>query len=102
MPYVQRDSTGQVVALFAEAGPGHDEELPAGHPDAAALAGSGEFARLGIPPPLPPQTEESFVAHAVGLCGRVGLPPRTRYRLVGVGLANFVNPSETEQQSVLF
>ncbi len=46
MPYVQRDSTGQVVALFAAAGPGHDEELPAGHPDAAALAGSGEFARL--------------------------------------------------------
>ena len=33
MPYVQRDSTGQVVAIFAQPGPGHDEPLPAGHPD---------------------------------------------------------------------
>lgn len=46
MPYVQRDSTGQVVAIFAQPGPGHDEHLPAGHPDLAALAGAGEFAHL--------------------------------------------------------
>jgi hypothetical protein len=46
MPYVQRDSTGQVVAIFAQPGPGHDEPLPAGHPDLAALAGAGEFAHL--------------------------------------------------------
>ena len=35
MPYVQRDSTGQVVAIFAQPGPGHDEFLPAGHPEPA-------------------------------------------------------------------
>ena len=46
MPYVQRDSTGQVVAIFAQPGPGHDELQPAGHPDLAALAGTGEFAHL--------------------------------------------------------
>ena len=46
MPYVQRDSTGQVVALFAEAGPDHEEELPNGHPDTAELTGSADFSRL--------------------------------------------------------
>ena len=46
MPYVQRDATGWVVALFTEAGPGHEEELPLGHPDSAALTGSEDFARL--------------------------------------------------------
>ena len=47
MPYVQRDAAGQVTALFAEAGPGHEEELPLGHPDTAALTGSErDFARL--------------------------------------------------------
>ncbi|WP_374246202.1 hypothetical protein [Zoogloea sp.] len=46
MPYVQRDATGRVVALFSEAGPGHEEELPLGHPDTAALTGSEAFARL--------------------------------------------------------
>lgn len=46
MPYVQRDSTGQVVAIFAQPGPGHDEFLPAGHPELAALSGAGEFAHL--------------------------------------------------------
>ena len=46
MPYVQRDSAGQVVALFSEAGPGHEEELPNGHPDTAELTGSADFTRL--------------------------------------------------------
>ena len=46
MPYVQRDFAGQVVALFSTAGPGHQEELPSGHPDLASLTGSGEFTRL--------------------------------------------------------
>lgn len=46
MPYVQRDSAGQVVALFSTAGPGHQEELPSSHPDLASLTGSGEFTRL--------------------------------------------------------
>lgn len=46
MPYVQRDASGAVTALFTQAGPDHQEELPTGHPDLAALTGPGEFARL--------------------------------------------------------
>jgi len=53
-------------------------------------------------PPVPPQTEEAFVALAVGLRERVDLPPRTRYRLVGVGLSNFIDADESLAQSELF
>ena len=53
-------------------------------------------------PPAPPQTEEAFVALAVGLRERVDLPPRTRYRLVGVGLSNFRDEHELPPQAELF
>ncbi len=53
-------------------------------------------------PPMPPQTEEGFVALALGLRERVDLPPRTRYRLVGVGLANFRDEHELPPQAELF
>lgn len=53
-------------------------------------------------PPAPPQTEEAFIALAVGLRERVDLPPRTRYRLVGVGLANFRDEHELPPQAELF
>jgi DNA polymerase-4 len=53
-------------------------------------------------PPLPPQTEETFIAHALSLRDRVDLPPRTRYRLVGVGLANFRDEHELPPQTELF
>ncbi len=33
MPYVRRDNTGRVVAVFAESQPGAEEALPTGHPD---------------------------------------------------------------------
>lgn len=46
MPFVQRDASGAVIALFTQAGPDHPEELPAGHPDLAAFSGPSEFARL--------------------------------------------------------
>lgn len=46
MPYVQRDSAGKVVAIFAQPGPGHDELLPAGHLDLAALVDADHFAHL--------------------------------------------------------
>jgi DNA polymerase-4 len=39
---------------------------------------------------------------ACTLCSRVGLPSRTRYRLVGVGLAGFVDGSAMEIQETLF
>jgi len=42
-------------------------------------------------PPTPPNDEAEFVEIAVNLRARVDLPPRTRYRLVGVGLSGFVD-----------
>jgi DNA polymerase-4 len=53
-------------------------------------------------PPLPPREEAEFVGFALALRGRVDLPPRTRYRLVGVGLANFSDADDALAQSELF
>jgi DNA polymerase-4 len=53
-------------------------------------------------PPVPPQTEEAFVELALSLRARVELPPRTRYRLAGVGLANFRDDAELPAQTHLF
>ncbi len=57
-------------------------------------------------PPVPPHGEAEFIDIAIGLRARVDLPPRTRYRLVGVGLANFVDLAEADviatAQSLLF
>jgi DNA polymerase-4 len=53
-------------------------------------------------PPTPPRAETEFVEIAVALCARVTLPQRTRYRLVGVGLGNFLDADEIETQAELF
>ena len=53
-------------------------------------------------PSVPPQTVEEFVTIAVGLRERVGLPERTRFRLVGVGLSNFREAEDAAAQSALF
>jgi DNA polymerase-4 len=53
-------------------------------------------------PPLPPQSEAEFITIAVSLRERVGLPERTRYRLVGVGLGNFRDADEIAMQPELF
>jgi DNA polymerase IV len=53
-------------------------------------------------PPAPPQSEHEFVEIAAGLRARVGLPARTRYRLVGVGLGNFRDADAIEAQPELF
>ena len=39
MTFVQRSANGAIVALFSEAGPGHEEQLPVSHPDVAAFLG---------------------------------------------------------------
>ena len=53
-------------------------------------------------PAQPPQSESEFVDIAASLRERVGLPARTRYRLVGVGLGNFRDADEDRFQSELF
>jgi DNA polymerase IV len=53
-------------------------------------------------PPFPPSSVEELTAIALNLRERVGLSPRQRFRLVGVGLSNFIDPEDTTIQSTLF
>ena len=55
-----------------------------------------------LTPPAPPASEHELAAIALDLRGRVALPARTRYRLVGVGLANFRGDDEAPPQPGLF
>jgi DNA polymerase IV len=55
-----------------------------------------------LTPPVPPASAAELVAIALELRRRVDLPARTRYRLVGVGLANFVRDDEAPAQRALF
>ncbi|MBS0569486.1 MAG: DNA polymerase IV [Proteobacteria bacterium] len=48
-------------------------------------------------PPLPPASQDDFVAIALSLCARVELPATTLYRLAGVGLSNFRDADEFTQ-----
>jgi DNA polymerase-4 len=55
-----------------------------------------------LTPPFPPANLEEFTAIALSLLDRVDLPSRTRYRLVGAGLANFRDANELPPQPELF
>ena len=53
-------------------------------------------------PSSPPADCARFTAYALDLRARVGLPARTRYRLAGVGLGNFVDRNDPRLQVDLF
>jgi DNA polymerase-4 len=53
-------------------------------------------------PSSPPSSCEELTAIALSLRERVGLGPRQRFRLVGVGLSNFFEPEDLSAQSSLF
>jgi nucleotidyltransferase/DNA polymerase involved in DNA repair len=53
-------------------------------------------------PSSPPSSCEELTAIALSLRERVGLGPRQRFRLVGVGLSNFFEPEDLSAQSTLF
>jgi DNA polymerase IV len=53
-------------------------------------------------PGSPPSSCEELTNIALLLRERVGLGPRQRFRLVGVGLSNFFDPEDVYAQSVLF
>jgi len=55
-----------------------------------------------LTPPVPPATLAEVVAIALDLRARVELPAKVRYRLVGVGLANFRSHDEMPPQAGLF
>ena len=53
-------------------------------------------------PDVPAKSLEDFQAVAMQLRERVNLPGNTRYRLVGIGLANFIDTSQMRSQEGLF
>jgi len=53
-------------------------------------------------PGSPPSSCEELTNIALSLRERVGLSPRQRFRLVGVGLSNFCDPEDACAQSALF
>jgi len=53
-------------------------------------------------PDSPPASCEELTHIALSLRGRVGLSPRQRFRLVGVGLSNFRDPDGASAQAALF
>ncbi len=55
-----------------------------------------------LTPATPPASLEELTRVALDLRDRVDLPASTRYRLAGVGLANFSDPEEVVAQSDLF
>jgi len=55
-----------------------------------------------LTPDSPPASREDLCAIALSLLGRVDLPPATRYRLVGVGLSNFLDAEAVALQPELF
>ena len=55
-----------------------------------------------LTPPTRPTSVDDLTSLAIQLLEHVDLPSSTRYRLVGVGLSNFVDPTEGAMQSELF
>lgn len=53
-------------------------------------------------PDTPTQRFDDFLAVAMQLREKVNLPADTRYRLVGIGLANFIETSQIRSQQGLF
>lgn len=53
-------------------------------------------------PATPPASAAELTAIALALLARVELAPDTRYRLAGVGLSNFREPGDDQQQPMLF
>ena len=79
------------------------------HPDRIARTvvlklKTGDFRTLtrSFTAPEPPTSEQAFADLACTLRERVGLPARTRYRLVGVGLSGFAEPDGSRAQDDLF
>ena len=53
-------------------------------------------------PDAPPSSCEELTNIALALLERVGLDPKQRFRLVGVGLGNFSDPEDASAQPALF
>jgi len=65
---------------------------------------TGDFCTLtrSLTPPQPPASLQELADIACSLRERVGLPSRTRFRLVGVGVSGFADQDELVAQAELF
>lgn len=99
------EETGDaIVRLAAKAWAGAKRETERSPRTVVLKLKTGDFRILtrSLTPPVPPASLEEFTAIALELRERVELPARTRYRLVGVGLANFRGHDEAPPQPGLF
>ena len=102
---VPLDATGEAIArLAAKAWRSAAREAGRRGRTVVLKLKTADFRVLtrSVTPATPPLSEQDVVAIALELRGRVDLPPRTRYRLVGVGLANFVSDDALPLQPPLF
>ncbi|HEY9143711.1 MAG TPA: DNA polymerase IV [Arenimonas sp.] len=99
------EETGDaIVRLAAKAWAGARRETERSPRTIVLKLKTADFRILtrSLTPAVMPDTLEAFTALALELRQRVDLPARTRYRLVGVGLANFRGHDEAPPQPGLF
>src|ERR1700752_2533351 len=63
---------------------------------------NSRFSLVATPQVLHPASCEELTNIALSLRERVGLSPRQRFRLVGVGLSNFREPDDASDQPGFF
>ncbi|KFN51849.1 hypothetical protein N790_13805 [Arenimonas malthae CC-JY-1] len=102
---VPLEQTGDAIRRLAEkAWAGAKRELERSPRTVVLKLKTADFRILtrSLTPPTPPTSLAQFTEIALELRQRVELPARTRYRLVGVGLANFRRNDELPPQGGLF
>jgi DNA polymerase-4 len=95
---------GAIRALAAKAWRAAEREIERVGRTVVLKLKTGDFRILtrSLTPSTPPASGEQLADYALGLRERVALPPTTRYRLAGVGLANFVARADPRAQAGLF
>ena len=98
------ETSDAIVRLAAKAWAGARRETERSPRTIVLKLKTADFRILtrSLTPAVMPDTLEAFTALALELRQRVDLPARTRYRLVGVGLANFRGHDEAPPQPGLF
>ena len=97
-------TTDAITRLAAKAWAGAQRETGRHARTVVLKLKTADFRLLtrSLTPPRPPASLAEFTAIALELRQRVELPAHTRYRLVGVGLANLVRDDEMPPQAGLF
>ncbi|KFN51169.1 hypothetical protein P873_03815 [Arenimonas composti TR7-09 = DSM 18010] len=98
------DTAEAIVRLAAKAWAGAAREVDRRPRTVVLKLKTADFRILSrsLTPPVPPASLAEVTAVALALRERVALPAATRYRLVGVGLGNFVAHGQLLPQPGLF